>query len=197
MTNLVYYFIIIFTVCKDWQIASQQRESWVDLKELSLTSEKWKDVNVHSLRTATLRRVLQRGGRFLKELDLSYPFHCLGLSTVSVIANFCTGLESLDLSGLTISSSSLDTLALRCQQLKKLTLGITLTVCDTELANLIDKTRLQYLALKRTYIIGKCLLFLRPEEISTLIVDRCEELQDAYFAEASLTDFDYVLDIFN
>ncbi|XP_050459937.1 F-box/LRR-repeat protein 7-like isoform X2 [Cataglyphis hispanica] len=170
-------------VCKRWRDLSQ--DSWRMMKRLDLSSSTWGFLQTHTIRTATLRKVLLKCGKFLTQINLSDTSNFLRQSTLTIVGKLCPNLTSIDVTALTICASGIGTLASNCKNITRFSLGPSTYSCDNELKNLFKlNKKLEYLAISKNNITGKSLLCLPAQTIHTIILDRCDNIQDNLFSTA-------------
>lgn len=156
------------------------------IKTLDLSPFTWGSMGNKTISTAMLRKILLKCGRFLTKINLSYPIHDLTQSTLTVIGQFCPNLESVDVTGLTVNASGIRTLAKSCRNITKFNLGPTSYSCDNELRDLFEiNQNLEYLTISKNDILGKCLLWLPAQVIHTIILERCDHIQDNHLSMVS------------
>lgn len=171
----------MFTVCKRWRDLSQ--DSWHMIKTLDLSPSTWGFAYTRTIHTALLRKVLLKCGRFLTRINLNDPINYLSQSTLTVIGKLCPNLTSIDVTALTVCASGIRTLANNCRNITKFNLGPSTYSCDNELKCLFKLNQnLEYFAVTRNGILGKCLLCLPERTMRTIILDRCDYLQDNHFS---------------
>ncbi|KAL6265374.1 hypothetical protein P5V15_002173 [Pogonomyrmex californicus] len=169
-------------VCKRWRDLSQ--DSWHMIKTLDLSPSTWGFSYTCMIHTALLRKILLKCGRFLTRINLSYP-HYLSQSTLTIVGKLCPNLTSIDVTALTVCASGIRTLTANCKNITKLNLGPSTFCCDHELKYLFKINKnLEYLAISRNSIVGKCLLYLPKQTMHTIILDRCDYLQDGHLSMA-------------
>ncbi|XP_029671318.1 F-box/LRR-repeat protein 7-like isoform X2 [Formica exsecta] len=170
-------------VCKRWRDLSQ--DSWRMMKTLDLSPSTWGFLETHTIRTATLRKVLLKCGKFLTQINLSDTSNFLRQSTLTIVGKLCPNLMSIDVTALTICASGIGTLASNCKNITRFSLGPSTYSCDNELKNLFKvNNNLEYLAISKNNIAGKSLLCLPAQTIHTIILDRCDNIQDNLFSTA-------------
>ncbi|CAD1474536.1 unnamed protein product, partial [Heterotrigona itama] len=178
--------IRIERVCKRWRALSQK--SWCSVKRLDLSYSIWgsvSDINRKEISTCTIRKVLLRCGSYLNEIHLSLVPSHLRQSTVTIVAKFCPNLQIIDITGLTISASGIDSLINNCHGITKFSLGPTTYVCDIDLQKLFKvNPKLRYFKFSSTKICGRCLLHLPLETIEEIVLESCTYLQEQPLSQA-------------
>ncbi|XP_012524950.1 F-box protein SKIP2 isoform X1 [Monomorium pharaonis] len=170
-------------VCKRWRDLSQ--DSWHMTKTLDLSPSTWGFLYTHTIHTALLRKILLKCGRFLTQINLNNPIHCLSQSTLTIIGKLCPNLTNIDVTALTVCASGIRTLANNCRNITKFNLGPSTYCCDNELKCLFKLNQnLEYLAISKNGILGKSLLCLPEKTIHTVILDNCNYLQDNHLSMA-------------
>lgn len=161
------------------------------MKTLDLSPSTWGFLETHTIRTATLRKILLKCGKFLTEINLSDTSNFLRQSTLTIVGKLCPNLTSINVTALTICASGIGTLASNCKNITRFSLGPSTYGCDNELKNLFKLNKnLEYLAISKNNIAGKSLLFL-PAQIHTIILDRCENIQDNHFSTVSVNNISF------
>ncbi|EZA47801.1 Putative RNA-binding protein EEED8.10, partial [Ooceraea biroi] len=169
-------------VCTRWRILSQ--DSWHMMRALDLSPFTW-GLATHTIHTAKLRKLLLKCGRFLTRINLSDSIHCLSQSTLTIIAKFCPNLTSIDVTALTVCSSGIEALAHNCNNITRFSLGPSTYCCDNELKNFFSRNKgLEYLAISRNSLLGKSLSGLPAETVHTVILERCDLIQDVHLSLA-------------
>lgn len=166
-------------VCKLWKVISEQQ--WVDLKELDFTKEtSWgfKPLDrLDEINTTNVRRVLLSTGTRIKKINLSVVRNNLNFSILPVIAKLCTNLQSIDVSGLTISTTGIYTLSKNCCDIRDLSLGSCITNCDVELSLLFsNNAKLKSLRISNNSINGKCFSSLSKGCIERIDLRNCNKI---------------------
>ncbi|XP_072754934.1 putative RNA-binding protein EEED8.10 isoform X1 [Anoplolepis gracilipes] len=170
-------------VCKRWKDLSQ--DSWRMMKTLDLSASTWGFLETHTICTAILRKILLKCGKYLTEINLSDTSNFLRQSTLTIIGKLCPNLTSIDVTALTICASGISTLASNCKNITKFKLGPSTYSCDNELKNLFKLNKnLEHLAISKNNIAGKSLLCLPSQTMHTIILDRCDNIQDNHFSTA-------------
>ncbi|GAB1861899.1 RNA-binding protein EEED8.10 [Camponotus japonicus] len=170
-------------VCKRWRDLSQ--DSWRMMKTLDLSPSTWGFLETHTICTATLRKILLKCGKFLTQINLSDTSNFLRQSTLTIVGKLCPNLISIDVTALTICASGIDTLASNCKNIIRFSLGPSIYSCDNELKNLFKVNKnLEYLAISKNNIVGKSLLCLPAQTMHTIILDKCDNIQDNHFSTA-------------
>jgi len=171
------------------------------IKTLDLSPSTWGFSYTHLIHTALLRKILLKCGRFLTRIDLDEPLHYLSQSTLTIIGKLCPNLTCINITALTVCASGIRTLANNCKNITKFCLGPSTYSCDNELKCLFRLNQnLECLVITRNNILGKSLLCLPERTMHTIILDRCDYLQDNHLSVVtrsfSLTDFCYSINIF-
>ncbi|KHJ87015.1 hypothetical protein OESDEN_13218 [Oesophagostomum dentatum] len=96
-------------------------KSWSLISVLILSRDLEGFGKSNPFRNHHLKAILRRCGAHLKSLDLSGVVHLLDEKALEMIANFCSSLEELDLSGVRATWESLGELSDALPHLKKLT----------------------------------------------------------------------------
>ncbi|XP_011874815.1 PREDICTED: putative RNA-binding protein EEED8.10 isoform X2 [Vollenhovia emeryi] len=171
-------------VCKRWRELSQ--DSWHMVKTLDLLPSTWGFTKIHPIiRTALLRKILLKCGRFLTKINLNEPIHYLSQSTLTVIGKLCPNLTSIDVTALTVCASGIRTLANNCSNITEFNLGPSTNGCENELKGLFTlNPNLKSLAITKNNIMGKCLLCLPEQTVHTIKLDRCDYLEDNHLSMA-------------
>lgn len=153
------------------------------IKTMDLSPSTWGFTYTHTIHTALLRKILLKCGRFLTRINLSDPIHYLSQSTLTIIGKLCPNLTSIDVTALTVCASGIRTLANNCRNITKFNLGPSTYSCDNELKCLFKHNQnLEYLVITRNNILGKCLLCLPELTMHTVILNRCDYLQDTHLS---------------
>lgn len=179
--NLIHCPDTTFVVCKRWRDLSQ--DSWHMIKTLDLSPFTWGFTCTDKMRTALLRKILLKCGRFLTRINLNDSSQCLSQSTLTIIGKLCPNLTNIDVTALTVCASGIRTLANNCRNITKFNLGPSTYSCDNELKCLFKLNQnLEYLAITKNSILGKCLLCLPEQTMNTIILDHCDYLQDTHLS---------------
>ncbi|KAK9298503.1 hypothetical protein QLX08_008183 [Tetragonisca angustula] len=178
--------IRIERVCKRWKALSQ--ESWHSVKRLDLSYSIWgslSGINRKEISICTIRKVLLRCGSYLNEINLSLvPCH-LRQSTVTVVAKLCPNLQIIDITGLTVSTSGINSLIANCHYITKFSLGPTSYVCDADLQKLFYvNPKLRYFKFSGTKMGGRCLFHLPLETMEEIVLESCTYLQEYPLSQA-------------
>ncbi|XP_043527430.1 F-box protein SKIP2-like isoform X2 [Frieseomelitta varia] len=178
--------IRIERVCKRWKALSQ--ESWHSVKRLDLSYSIWgclSGINRKEISICTIRKVLLRCGSYLNEINLSLvPCH-LRQSTVTVVAKLCPNLQIIDITGLTVSTSGINSLITNCHYITKFSLGPTSYVCDADLQKLFYvNPKLRYFRFSGTKMSGRCLFHLPLETMEEIVLESCTYLQEHFLSQA-------------
>lgn len=155
------------------------------MKTLDLLPSTWGFLETHTIRTATLRKILLKCGKFLTQINLSTS-NFLRQSTLTIVGKLCPNLTSIDVTALTICASGIDTLASNCKNITRFSLGPSIYSCDNELKNLFKVNKnLEYLAISKNNIVGKSLLYLPAQTMHTIILNKCDNILDNHFSTVS------------
>lgn len=155
------------------------------IKTLDLSPFTWGFTCTDKMRTALLRKILLKCGRFLTRINLNDSSQCLSQSTLTIIGKLCPNLTNIDVTALTVCASGIRTLANNCRNITKFNLGPSTYSCDNELKCLFKLNQnLEYLAITKNSILGKCLLCLPEQTMNTIILDHCDYLQDTHLSLA-------------
>lgn len=156
------------------------------MKTLDLSSSTWGFFETHTIRTAILRKILLKCGKFLTEINLSDTSNFLRQSTLTIVGKLCPKLTSIDVTALTVCASGIGTLASNCKNITRFSLGPSTYGCDNELKNLFRVNKnLQYLSISKNNIAGKSLSFLPAQTIHTIKLESCENIQDINLSTVS------------
>lgn len=170
-------------VCKRWRDLSLY--SWKEVKTLNLSPSTWGFLETHTIRTATLRKILLKCGKFLTKINLSDTSNFLRQSTLTIVGKLCPKLTSIDVTALTVCASGIGTLASNCKNITRFSLGPSTYGCDNELKNLFRVNKnLTYLSISKNNIAGKSLSFLSAQTIQTIKLEKCDNIQDNHFSTA-------------
>lgn len=183
--------IRIERVCKRWKALSL--ESWHSVKRLDLSYSMWGFLpallKYREITTCTIRKVLLRCGLYLNEINLSNAtvnvHHSTLHSTLTIVGKLCPNLQKIDVTGLTISPSGINSLINNCHNITKFSLGSTTYVCDIDLQKLFKvNPKLQYLKVDSGKICGRCLLYLPLETIEEIVLECCTSLKEQFLSQA-------------
>lgn len=159
------------------------QDSWHMIKTLDLSPSTWGFAYTRTIHTALLRKILLKCGKFLTRIDLNDPVHYLSQSTLTVVGKLCPNLTSIDVTALTVCASGIRALANNCRDVTRFNLGPSTYSCDNDLKCLFKANQnLEYLAITRNGILGKCLLCLPERTMRTIVLDRCDYLQDCHLS---------------
>ncbi|XP_008558130.3 F-box/LRR-repeat protein 2 [Microplitis demolitor] len=171
-------------VCKRWQALSQ--ESWHSVKYLNLSKKSWglsPKIRVQVVDTSTLRKVLVRCGKFLTHLDLSQVSHLLSSSTLTIIGKLCPNIQFLNITGLSLSPSGINSLMTNCRNITKFMMKTLTGPCERELSQLFSANKkLKYILIDGDeYMCGKSFSSLPHDVVEDLHLIRCTALLSNYF----------------
>ncbi|KAK1137913.1 hypothetical protein K0M31_002407 [Melipona bicolor] len=178
--------IRIERVCKRWKALSQ--ESWYSVKRLDLSYSTWgflSGINRSEISICTIRKVLLRCGSYLNEINLSLVPCYLRQSTVTIVAKLCPNLQIIDITGLTVSASGINSLINNCHDITKFSLGRTTYVCDADLQKLFKvNPKLRYFKAYNSTISGRCLFYLPSKTMEEVVLESCTYLQEDTLSQA-------------
>ncbi|XP_026667916.1 F-box protein SKIP2-like [Ceratina calcarata] len=178
--------IRIERVCKRWRILS--KESWHSVKKLDLSSSMWGTLpgsKHREINTSTLRKVLLRCGPYLNEINLSQMSSPLNPSTLTIVGKLCPNLQRIDVTGLTVSTSGINSLTDNCRDIVKFSLGSTTHICDLDLQRLFKvNQKLRYFKLAFGKISGRCLFYVPLETMEEVVLESCSSLQERSLSKA-------------
>ncbi|XP_071872648.1 putative RNA-binding protein EEED8.10 [Bombus fervidus] len=175
--------IRIERVCKRWKALSQ--ESWSSVKRLDISMWSLSCLNRKEISTCTIRKVLLRCGSYLNEINLSIISYPLRQSTATIVAKLCPNLQRIDITGIVISASGINSLINNCHDITKFSLGPTTYVCDVDLQKLFKMNpKLRYFKAYSSKISGRCLLYLPLETMEEIVLEHCTCLQEHLLAQA-------------
>lgn len=170
-------------VCKRWKALSQ--ESWSSVKRLDLSMWGLSGLNQREISTSAIRKVLLRCGSYLNEINLSIVPYPLRQSTATIVAKLCPNLQRIDITGLVVSTSGINSLINNCHDITKFSLGSTTYVCDLDLQKLFKMNpKLRYFKAYNSKINGRCLLYLPLEAMEEIVLEYCTCLQEHLLAQA-------------
>lgn len=181
--------IRIERVCKRWNQIS--KSSWTKFNvinystftpDLPVSIQVWPVCwRRPVLNNQTLKAILFRCGKYLKFLDLSGYRDTLDYRVLSVVGQYCPNLETINLTGILVTNSSLRSLALRCFKLKSVIFQRCFqdSIIDRGLSYLLSNCpELISLNLSENErITGNCFHDL-PPRLRFLVLSTCYELQD-------------------
>ncbi|XP_012168725.1 SCF E3 ubiquitin ligase complex F-box protein pof2 [Bombus terrestris] len=175
--------IRIERVCKRWKALSQ--ESWSSVKRLDLSMWGLSGLNRREISTCTIRKVLLRCGSYLNEINLSIVPYPLRQSTATIVAKLCPNLQRIDITGIVVSASGINSLINNCHDITKFSLGSTTYICDIDLQKLFKvNPKLRYFKAYSSKISGRCLLYLPLETMEEIVLEYCTCLQEHLLAQA-------------
>ncbi|XP_060815010.1 uncharacterized protein LOC132906659 [Bombus pascuorum] len=175
--------IRIERVCKRWKALSQ--ESWSSVKRLDISMWSLSCLKRREISTCTIRKVLLRCGSYLNEINLSIVSYPLRQSTATIVAKLCPNLQKIDITGIVISASGINSLINNCHGITKFCLGPTTYVCDIDLQKLFKMNpKLRYFKAYSSKITGRCLLYLPLEAMEEIVLEYCTCLQEHLLAQA-------------
>ncbi|XP_050580930.1 uncharacterized protein LOC126917741 [Bombus affinis] len=175
--------IRIERVCKRWKALSQ--ESWSSVKRLDLSMWGLSSLNRREISTCTIRKVLLRCGSYLNEINLSIVPYPLRQSTATIVAKLCPNLQRIDITGIVVSASGINSLINNCHDITKFSLGSTTYICDIDLQKLFKvNPKLRYFKAYSSKISGRCLLYLPLETMEEIVLEYCTCLQEHLLAQA-------------
>lgn len=167
------------------------QESWRSVKKLDLSYSMWGSLSASKqgeINTGTLRKVLLRCGPYLNEINLSQIQCPLSRSALTIVGKLCPNLQKVDVTGLTVSASGIDSLTNNCHDITKFSLGSTTHICDMDLQKLFEvNPKLRYFELAFGKICGKCLSYLPLQTMEKLVLKNCISLQEHFLSQVNYT----------
>lgn len=123
-----------------------------------------------------------RCGDFLTILDLSDFPHVLGSSTLTIVGKLCPNLQYIDVTGLVLSPSGINSLLVNCRNLTEFVMKKLSSPCEKDLSQLFMlNKKLKYVAIADDNIIGKSLGHLPGDTIEKIRLEFCTSLLSNYF----------------
>ncbi|XP_033315548.1 F-box/LRR-repeat protein 7-like [Bombus bifarius] len=175
--------IRIERVCKRWKALSQ--ESWSSVKRLDLSMWSLSGLNGREISICTVRKVLLRCGPYLNEINLSIVPYPLRQSTATIVAKLCPNLQKIDITGVVVSASGINSLIDNCHNITKFSLGSTTYICDIDLQKLFKvNPKLRYFKAYSSKISGRCLLYLPLQTMEEIVLEYCTCLQEHSLTQA-------------
>ncbi|KAG7204795.1 hypothetical protein KM043_005202 [Ampulex compressa] len=130
-------------VCKRWYNFTQ--ESLRNIKYLSLSHNTWGPPGIYfkgrekgERNTMILRGVLLSCGKLLTTIDLSALTIDFSPHTLTIIGKLCSKLQIIEATTFRSSASGIRSLAENCRDIRKLSLKISNSACDSALKNLFQ-----------------------------------------------------------
>lgn len=154
-------------------------------------------LNRRKISTCTIRKVLLRCGSYLNEINLSIVPYPLRQSTATIVAKLCPNLQKIDITGIIVSASGINSLINNCHDITKFSLGSTTYICDMDLQKLFKvNPKLRYFKAYSSKISGRCLMYLPLETMEEIVLEYCTCLQEHLLAQVNFSvSFIYLLTV--
>lgn len=145
-------------------------------------------LNRREISICTVRKVLLRCGSYLNEINLSIVPYPLRQSTATIVAKLCPNLQRIDITGVVVSASGINSLIDNCHDITKFSLGSTTYVCDIDLQRLFKvNPKLRYFKAYSSKISGRCLLYLPLKTMEEIVLEYCTCLQEHLLAQVNFS----------
>ncbi|XP_046839899.1 F-box/LRR-repeat protein 2-like [Xenia sp. Carnegie-2017] len=171
--------IVIERVCHRWN--NLARKTWLTATHLDFNGvfiPSWTRVS-RGLTDDILMSMFKRGCHNLKSLNLSHSPRSITDYSLYLIAQNCSQLQDINLSGIKVTMRSLKEMSCRCSKLKKVTLRKCYEVNEKALWWLFKQCQdLEYIDIAgNTRITGQC-FYMLTDKCKTVIVNECKKLSD-------------------